>query len=316
MRNVALMFLALNLALGLPFASGEGAPELIKDPDMTARGTSEWSPYGSATLSKITDGGVPALKVETLRRGSPKGQCGVRGAIGSVAAGDVAKLEITYRVVKGGPLALHLGPNANVALQGLLSDKDEALSVDVPAKVGGNWGFWFIQNMNARRGEILLKRFSTRIVEHGDPARFPIVTDGDMEQMSPVFYGAYGKARITKDAAVAKSGRQSLHVVSYEDDRPGSLYAGAGAAFGQFEAKTLLKVSFDLKVATGTITPILVRGAFDKTYEAVGPGDWKHVEINYEAPVNGWYSLIWTRTADVPVEFWVDNLTCTATKGQ
>lgn len=284
--------------------------EMVKGPDLTATDTSAWLPYGAANLTKIRDGGAPALKIETLRRGSPNNQCGVRGEVGAVAAGDLLRVEITYRIIKGGGVTMMMGVNMNVGLAGLASEKDESLAVDVPVKIAGNWSFWLLQSMNQRRGEIILKKLSVHVAEHGDPARFPAVVDGDMEQMSSAFFGAYNKARLSKDEQVVRSGKRSLHAVSYDDDRPGSMYAGVACNFGPFDAKTHLKVSFDIKVATGMIIPMMTRGAFDKGYDSIGPGDWKHVELDYETPLNSWYSIIWTRTTDEPFEFWLDNVVC------
>ncbi|PIX38541.1 MAG: hypothetical protein COZ56_20160, partial [Armatimonadetes bacterium CG_4_8_14_3_um_filter_58_9] len=294
------------------FAYCDNAPELIKDADPIGADTSAWSPIGNVTLSKITDAESPALGMETVRRNSPNGQCGVQGSIGLVAVGDVVRIEMGYRVIAGGGMTLYLGPNRDIGLSGFSSATDESIVADVPAKVGGNWRFLLLQNMSARRGEIVLKRLSARIVEHGDASRFPIVTDGNMEQTNGAFFGAYNRARLSKDETVKKAGQRSLHAQSYEDDRPSSMYAGVACNFGVFEAKTTLRVSFDIKVAKGSITPMMTKGAFDKGYPAIGPTDWQHVDIDYETPVRTWYSIIWTRTKDEPFEFWLDNVECVA----
>lgn len=311
-NRIAYIVLLLVAGLSHSVAADIGR-ELIKDWDMTATDAFTWQPYGTATITKIKDGGMPTLKVETVRRGSPGGRCGTRGEIGNVAAGDVLRVEICYRVINGGALTLIVGVNMELGLNGLNSSKDATVLADVPVRKGGRWSFWLVQNMNARRGEFLVKRFSARVVEQGDPARFPIVIDGDMEQPTTVFYSAYGKSLLSKDDQVVRSGKRSLRVVSYEDDRPGSVYAGVAVNLGPFDAKKVLKVSFDIKVASGSIVPMMTRGAFDKGYEPVSPGDWKHVEIEYETPLNGWYSIIFTRTADVPFEFWLDNVQCEMT---
>jgi len=310
------LIICFSVMMWTAAALGQDAERLVKDFDMSSAAATSVMPYGNATLTKVQDADKIELKVETVRRNSPNAQCGVQGEVGNISAGDVVRIMLVYRVVTGGELTLYLGPNREVGLLGLASTADEEFTADVPAKVGGNWRFQLVQNTSTRRGEFRMKKFAVWIVQQGDAGRFPIVTDGDMEQPNVAFYAPYNRVRLAKDQHVKKSGARSLHVQSYEDDRPSSVYAGVACNFGLFEAKVKLRISFDIKVAQGCITPMMTKGAFDKPYPAIGITDWQHVQWEYETPVNAWYSLIWTRTKDEPIEFWLDNVECKVVKDE
>jgi len=286
-------------------------PELVKDADLSGPGAGEWQPYGLANLVKLEQDGGRILRVRTERGGQPGRRCGVSTLLGPLKAGDLLELKLTYRVIGGGSLTFMFGASMEWGLHALGAAEWETVVARLPVRGGGQCRFWLVQSLSERQGEFLVRRLSARVVERGEPSRFPVVTDGDMEQKHPYFYGPYHAVHLSKDTRTFRSGKRSLRVTSYEPEHPTSMYAGVAAGLGHWPAKTTLHVAFDIKVAKGKIAAIMARGGFDRTFQEVGPGDWQQVEFDYETPKADWYTLYWTRRADVPIDFWLDNVRVT-----
>jgi hypothetical protein len=270
-----------------------------------------WKPIGNTTFEPT---GARGVRARTVRRGSPNRTAGIHMPIGAVKAGDLLRVRLTYQTVRGGALRLLVGTSPTLGIAHLDAATETEIEVDFPVRKAGAWNLWIRQPMNRRKGEFTIHDLSARVVEQGLVDRFPVVIDGDMEQAHSHFYSHYGLVRADKVTDDVRSGRRSLRVRSLESDRPSSVYAGTSAHIGVLPAGTKVHVAFDIKVAKGELYPIMARGAFDKRYPLIKPGNWQHVELDYETPYNAWYTIYWTRYKDIEIDFLLDNLVVTVRK--
>jgi len=295
-----------------PLSAAAPGPERVKDADMGAPDVEAWAAHGPAQVAKVEVQGARALQVCTQRLGQPGRRCGVATSLGQLQAGDLLELTLTYRVLGGGGLTVLVGVHMDRGLSALARPDWATVVARLPVRRAGAWRVWLLQSMAARRGEFQVRRLSVRVVQQGQPSRFPVVTDGDMEQTHAHLYAPYHSVRIAKDTQTFRAGRRSLHVKTQATDRPTSMYAGVAVGLGTWPAQTRLHVTYDIKVAVGHVTAIMARGAFDKTFQTTKPGDWQHVAFDYETPLKSHYTIYWTRRRDEPTEFWLDNVNVTA----
>ena len=133
------------------------------------------------------------------------------------------------------------------------------------------------------------------------------LADTDMEQPGLGPWEKYGTPTTLAKSDFARTGRQSLHVVTDNKDTV-YVYEGVVRSIGDYQAGDVIQVSFWFNVKAGQA---IIAGVGQTSFLsfATFPGtDWTRASLSLRCPKAGRYTL-WISQAGAPADFFIDDLT-------
>ena len=137
--------------------------------------------------------------------------------------------------------------------------------------------------------------------------------DADMELPDRGPWSIYGTPVTVEKSTHARSGVQSLRVVTDNKETMGGNYEGASHALGQFEAGDLLHLSFWYDARGGQSIVVGIGPTSFVGRWVLSGTDWTRADLTLRCPQPGPYN-VWISQAGSEVEFYLDDFSLEVTK--
>jgi hypothetical protein len=134
------------------------------------------------------------------------------------------------------------------------------------------------------------------------------LADADAEQPGVGPWAAYGTPVTLEKSGVARTGRQSLRVVTDNQDTMGGGFEGVSRYLGEYQVGDLIAVSFWFNTKAGQPLIAALGQTSFLSYSTFAGTDWTRADLALRCPRVGPYTL-WISQVSAPTDFLLDDLT-------